>query len=196
MAPVIQAEKVVVVRMERVSVSVGLVVHNLFEISHGLIPLPVEQVDFPTQCVGGSFGGASQIGGVPAHGKLADGVGQIVKDMPAEFIGRAARGIKVRELLVYVAGLVVVRHAAPAVEHAEIGHGAQETGFAGHAVDGFLTDRHACHIADHGVGAVHQLVKGTANDSALRSCWRKMHRRATHRTTAKCRRPGRCTYRT
>ena len=145
--------------MERVAVISGLVIDYLLKIFDSLVPLAVIKVYLAAQGVGRSFGGASEVGCVPTDGEGGDGVGQVVDDVGAYFVGSAAGCIEGGKLLVDVAGLVIIGHSAPAVEHAEIGHGAEKFGLACHSVDGLGTDGHCRDIAYDCVTAVYEFVE-------------------------------------
>ncbi len=79
--------------------------------------------------------------------------------MCAQLVGRYAWIVELVKLLVDVACLVVIRHSSPALQHAEIGHCAQESGFAGDALDCLLTDLHGGYVAYYSVGTVDKFVE-------------------------------------
>ena len=79
--------------------------------------------------------------------------------MLSNFFGTAARGGKIGELFINIAGFIVVRDSSPAIKHSEIGHCTQKLCFSRDSVDCFRTYRHIFHIPNHSVGAMHELIK-------------------------------------
>ncbi len=73
--------------MKGISVSVVLVVNNLFKVGYRLGPLSVEQIHLSAQGVGGALGGSSQIGVVPFHRKLLYGFGKVFKHVAPYLFG-------------------------------------------------------------------------------------------------------------
>ena len=79
--------------------------------------------------------------------------------MSAHLVGADARIAECGELLVYVAGLVIIGHSAPALQHPEICHRPEEAGLACDPRDGLGTDGHPGGMADDGVAAVDELIE-------------------------------------
>ena len=98
------------------------VIDHILEIGYGFGPLLTEQIHFSAQRQGRSFRGPPPVGVIPFHRKMIYRIIQVLKDMAAQLILAAPRGVQRGKFLIDIAAFIVIRHSAPAIEHSEISH--------------------------------------------------------------------------